>query len=119
LARERRDELPPVSLLDFPPPDDGIAGARLGINDNNTTGRFLKQRFSLEVVEAASVPELVAEVEKRVDAGVGFVIADASAEGVLALADALKGRDALIFNAGASDDRLREADCRANVVHTA
>ena len=38
---------------------------------------------------------------------------------MLALADALKGRDALIMNAGSADDRLREADCRANVVHTA
>ena len=38
---------------------------------------------------------------------------------VLQLADALKGRNALIMNAGASDDRLREADCRPNVVHTA
>ena len=38
---------------------------------------------------------------------------------MLALADALKGQDALILNAGAGDDRLREQDCRPNVVHTA
>jgi ABC transporter substrate binding protein (PQQ-dependent alcohol dehydrogenase system) len=31
----------------------------------------------------------------------------------------LKGRDALVLNAGSSDDRLRDADCRANMVHTA
>ncbi len=31
----------------------------------------------------------------------------------------MKGRDALILNAGASDDRLREQDCRPNMVHTA
>jgi ABC transporter substrate binding protein (PQQ-dependent alcohol dehydrogenase system) len=119
LARERRDRLPPLSLLDFPPPDDGIAGGRLAVNDNNTTGRFLKQEFMLDVVESASVPELIAEVKKRVEAGAGFVVADMSPEAVLQLADALKGRDALIMNAGASDDRLREADCRPNVVHTA
>jgi hypothetical protein len=41
LARELRDRPPPLSLLDFPPQDDGVAGARLAINDNNTTGRFL------------------------------------------------------------------------------
>jgi ABC transporter substrate binding protein (PQQ-dependent alcohol dehydrogenase system) len=119
LARLRRDRLPPLSLLDFPPEDDGVAGARLAINDNNTTGRFLKQEFTLDVVEGATVPELVSEVAKRVDAGAGLIVADAGAEGVLALADAIKGRDALIVNAGSSDDRLREADCRANVVHTA
>ncbi|HEY7552257.1 MAG TPA: branched-chain amino acid ABC transporter substrate-binding protein, partial [Hyphomicrobiaceae bacterium] len=119
LARELRDLPAPLSLLDFPPPDDGIAGARLAINDNNTTGRFLKQEFTLDVVQSASVPELIAEVGKRVDAGAGFVVADASAETVLALADALKGREALVMNAGSGDDRLREADCRPNLVHTA
>jgi ABC transporter substrate binding protein (PQQ-dependent alcohol dehydrogenase system) len=119
LARELRDLPLPISLLDFPPPDDGVAGARVAINDNNTTGRFLKQEFTLDVVQSASVPELIAEVTKRVDAGAGFVVVDGSAETVLALADALKGRDVLIMNAGSSDDRLREADCRANVVHTA
>jgi ABC transporter substrate binding protein (PQQ-dependent alcohol dehydrogenase system) len=119
LARELRDLPAPLSLLDFPPPDDGIAGARLAINDNNTTGRFLKQEFTLDVVQSASVPELIAQVGKRVDAGAGFVVADASAETVLALADTLKGREALVMNAGSGDDRLREADCRPNVVHTA
>ena len=60
LARELRDVPPPLSLLDLPPQDDGIAGARLAINDNNTTGRFLKQEFTLEVVESGDVAELVA-----------------------------------------------------------
>jgi ABC transporter substrate binding protein (PQQ-dependent alcohol dehydrogenase system) len=119
LARELRDLPPPLSLIDLPPPDDGIAGARLAVDDNNTTGRFLKQEFTLDVVQSASAPELVAEVTKRVDAGAGLVVADASPETVLALADTLKGRDALVMNAGSADDRLREADCRANVVHTA
>jgi ABC transporter substrate binding protein (PQQ-dependent alcohol dehydrogenase system) len=119
LAREKREAPVPLSLLDFPPPDEGVAGARLAINDNNTTGRFLKQEFKLDVVDSPSASELISEVSKRVDAGAGFVVVDASPETVLALADALKGRDALIFNAGSDDDRLREADCRANVVHTA
>jgi ABC transporter substrate binding protein (PQQ-dependent alcohol dehydrogenase system) len=119
LARELSDRPPPLSLLDFPPKDDGVAGGRLAVNDNNTTGRFLKQEFALHVVENASVPELIAEVAKRTDAGAGFVVADMSPEAMLQLADALKGRDALVLNAGSGDDGLREADCRANVLHTA
>ena len=39
-----------ISLLDLPPDNDGVAGAQLAIADNNTTGRFLNQRFSLEEV---------------------------------------------------------------------
>ena len=119
LARELRDRPPPLSLLDFPPQDDGVAGARLAINDNNTTGRFLKQEFALDVVESASASDLIAEVLKRIYAGAGFVVADMSPAALLQLSDALKGRDAMILNAGSADDRLREADCRANVLHTA
>ena len=118
LAQELRALPPPLSILDTPPKDEGVAGARLAINDNNTTGRFLQQEFALEVVQSANADELIAEVKKRVEAGVAFIITDASPQVLIALADAIKGRDVLIFNAGSSDDRLREADCRSNVVHT-
>src|SRR5882757_5924292 len=33
-----------LSLVEQPSENDGIAGARLAIEDNNTTGRFLNQR---------------------------------------------------------------------------
>jgi ABC transporter substrate binding protein (PQQ-dependent alcohol dehydrogenase system) len=119
LARQRRDLAPPLSLLDMPPADDGVAGARLAINDNNTTGRFTKQEFRLEVVEKADTAELIAQVKQHVEGGVSFIVADASPQTTVALADALKDRRALILNAGSGDDRLREQDCRPNVVHTA
>lgn len=119
LARELRDPPAPLSLLDMPPPDDGVAGAQLAINDNNTTGRFLKQEFTLEVVQNGDVGALVAQVRKHVEGGASFIVADAGPQAIVALADALKGERALIFNAGSPDDRLREQDCRPNVVHTA
>ncbi len=118
LARELRDRLPPLSLLDLPPKDDGVAGALLAIDDNNTTGKFLKQEFKLEVVENANPAALVASVTAKVGEGRAFIVADASAETLLKLADALTGKQAVIFNASAPDERLREADCRANLKHT-
>ena len=45
------------------------------------------------------------------------MIADLPPDALLKAADA--GRDLVFFNAGATDDRLREEDCRANVIHTA
>ncbi len=119
LARELREAPAPVSLLDAPPTDDGVAGARLAINDNNTTGRFLRQEFTLEVVESADAKELIAQVRSKVEGGAAFVATDASAQATLALADALKDQPALVFNAGSPDDRLRERDCRPNLVHSA
>jgi len=118
LARERRELPPPLSLLDMPAADDAVAGAQLAINDNNTTGRFLKQEFGLEVIQAAA-DELLRDVDARVRQGVSFVVLDASPPTLLALADRLKDRNVLILNAGSNADPLRAEDCRRNVVHTA
>src|SRR5665647_3227304 len=41
---------PTLSLVEQPAENDGVAGARLAIQDNNTTGKFLNQHFSLEEV---------------------------------------------------------------------
>jgi len=119
LARQiREDRLPPLSLLDIAPPDDGVAGAKLAIADNNTTGRFVGQEFTLDSVSSQTSAELVAEVVKRVDAGIGFVVTDADPATILAMADALKDKPAVMFNTGAPDDSLREENCRINVKHT-
>ena len=53
------------------------------------------------------------------DRNIGFIIADLPADALLKAADALRDRGIVLFNAGAIDDRLREEDCRANVIHTA
>ena len=48
-----------------------------------------------------------------------FIVADLPADDLLKAADALRDRGTLLLNAGAIDDRLREQDCRANVIHVA
>ena len=118
LVRELRERPAPLSLLDVPSPDDGVGGAKLAIADNNTTGKFLKQEFALDVIQSAKGDELVAETAKRVDAGLGFVVTDVEPRTLLAIADALKGKDAVVFNAGTPDDTVREEQCRPNVKHT-
>jgi len=119
LVRERRDLPPPLSLLDMPAANDAVAGAELAINDNNTTGRFLNQEFTLEVVQDLAAEALLAEVESRVSRGASFVVLDVRPQTVLALADRLKDTEVLLLNAGSSDDVLRGQECRRNLVHTA
>ena len=46
----RAEKRATISLVDFPPDNDGVAGVRLALEDNNTTGKFLDQHFSLEEV---------------------------------------------------------------------
>ena len=108
-----------ISVLDVPSGDDGIAGARVAIDDNNTTGDFLGQKFHLEEVKLAEGGDPAMEVERLIAAGTSYIVADLPAEALLKAADAAKSRGVLVFNAGATDDSLREEDCRANVFHTA
>lgn len=108
-----------ISLLDIPAANDGVAGAKLAIDDNNTTGRFLNQRFALEETELKDEDDPAAAVGVFAQHGISLVLADLPAAALLKAADAGRARGVLLFNVGAIDDRLREQDCRANVVHTA
>ena len=110
-------ELPPISRLELPPEDLGFAGARLAIEDNDTTGRFMGQDF--EAVEVAATPDTAgAELDRLLAEGIRFVVLLADDATTVALADKAGDR-ALVFNAAARGDALRGADCRANVIHTA
>lgn len=108
-----------VSVLDVPPKDDGIAGAQVAINDNNTTGRFLNQKFFLEEVKLRLDDNPIPAMEQLIARGTFYIVSDLPAEMLLRVADAAHPRGVLVFNAGATDDSLREEDCRANVFHTA
>ena len=48
-----------------------------------------------------------------------FIVANLPADDLLALADLPEAKSVLIFNAGAAETGLRDAECRANVLHTA
>jgi ABC transporter substrate binding protein (PQQ-dependent alcohol dehydrogenase system) len=111
------EPVPNLSNLVLPPEDEGVAGGRMSIIDNNVTGRFLKQEFALEAVTVPVEGDAMAAFQDLLDAGHQFVILNVPADRLLQMADAARGRDVLLFNAGAPDDRLRGADCRANVLH--
>lgn len=107
-----------LSLVEQPADNDGVAGAKLAIEDNNTTGKFLGQRFTLEERRIKQGEDVVQAATALAEHN-GFVITDLPADALLKVADALRDRGTLLFNAGAIDERLREADCRANVIHAA
>src|SRR6202795_1449171 len=108
-----------ISLVDFPPDNNGVAGARLALEDNNTTGKFLNQHFSLEQVRIKEGDDPVAAISRLADHDISLFIVDLAADMLLKVADAGRSRGLVFFNAGAIDDRLREGDCRPNVIHTA
>lgn len=107
----------PISRIDLPPADLGFAGAALGTNDNETTGAFMGQSFTLETVEAKP-EDVAAKVKELLAKGVHYIVALADAPEVLAISEAA-GKEAVVFNAQAPDDELRNSECRANVFHVA
>jgi len=107
-----------LSLVEQPAENGGFAGARLAIEDNNTTGKFLNQHFSLDEKRFKNGDD-VAKAAAALANHKSFIIADLRADELLKAADALRDHGTVLLNAGAIDDRLREEDCRANVIHVA
>lgn len=107
----------PLSRLDLPVEDLGLAGARVGTEDNATTGRFMGQTH--ETVTRAVPPEdLAAAFDGLVADGIRLFVVLGRKSDLLTLADAAPG-DALILNAGSGARSLRSEDCRANLLHIA
>lgn len=108
-----------ISYIFTPALNNGLSGAELGIDDNNTTGRFMNQSFALVSIDVPTEGDPVAALNSMLDKGVRLIVTDRPAPDVLKLSEVARAHGATIFNAGARDDSLRQEDCRANVVHTA
>lgn len=117
LGRSERAEA--ISLVEQPAADDGVAGAQLAIQDDNTTGKFLNQSFAVEAIRLKAQDDPVAAAMQLAGRGISLFITDLPADTLLKVADAGREHGLIFFNAGASDDRLRQDDCRGNVIHVA
>ena len=107
----------PLTYLDQPPEDEGIQGARLGIADDNTTGQFTGQSFDLVESVAHAGGDIKAALHDLAQKGVQLVVTDLVAPQLLSVAALQDAAHATIFDSGATDDRLRAEDCRANILH--
>jgi ABC transporter substrate binding protein (PQQ-dependent alcohol dehydrogenase system) len=116
LSRATKRSLP-LSYLDQPPGDEGIQGARLGIADNNTTGRFTNQSFELVESVASDDGDVTAAFHDLAAKGIRLVVTDLAAPQLLSVAGTPEAQGAIFFDTGAADDRLRAEDCRSNILH--
>ncbi|WP_193371575.1 ABC transporter substrate-binding protein [Pelagibius marinus] len=108
---------PTLSNLDPLPEDLGQAGAELGLVENQASGRFLGQAYTLSVRSVPPDEDFLA-AGREVLSETRLLVVKAPAEELLALADLPEAAGALIFNSSAQDTRLRDADCRANLLHS-
>lgn len=95
----------------------GIQGARLGIQDNNTTGRFTRQNFSLRESIVPPDGDVTAAFKALLADGHRHILLNLDAAKILELASLPESQNALLYDIASRDDRLRGESCRPNVLH--
>jgi ABC transporter substrate binding protein (PQQ-dependent alcohol dehydrogenase system) len=108
----------PQPWLDQPAGDEGLQGARLAIEDDNTTGRFVGQSFQLSETIAPDADHAIATVKDLLAQGQRLFVADLPPAALNQAADLARAQGAVVIDATSTDDALRGSDCRANVLHT-
>lgn len=108
---------PTLSNLDPIPDDIGVAGARTGLQDNLTTGKFLGHLYEL-TERSVSVDDDVLSKAKEVLETTPYLILDAPTDVLTSIADLPEAQGALVFNTSSGDIALRDAACRHNLLHS-
>lgn len=111
------EEPEPLSLVDKIVTDKGIQGARIGLKENNVTGRLIGQDYKLIEAIVAADDDVSAKARDLIANGIRLIVADLEPTDLLAVSDLPEAHDAIFFNVRASDDKLRLANCRASVFH--
>lgn len=97
--------------------DQGVQGARLGVQDNNTTGRFTRQGYVLQETVLSPNEDAATTLKKLIAEGYRHILVNLPDEAIAALSKLPEARDVLIYDVGSSDDRLRGESCSPNVLH--
>ena len=96
-----------------------FAGAQIGIDEARALTRVLQTEFALQRITIKSADEVAPAVRQALETqNIHFFILDTPAEAFKPLADAVRGRDVLLFNATAGEDSLRRNLCAPEIVHT-
>ena len=105
------------TVLSPPPTEEGLQGARVALGENATTGKFTGQTWTLDERTAPDEAGVLAAFHAATQAGRRLFVVDVPPPVLLQLADQPDAKDALLLDATSSDDALRGADCRRNVLH--
>ena len=107
---------PVLSNLDPVVENEGVLGAELAIEDNNTTGQYTKQKFSLEKFIVPVDGDVADTFNKQIANKYAYIVTNLPPDLTNTIADSA-GMEGLIFDAATIDDALRNKDCRENVLH--
>ena len=94
------------------------AGAEVGIEDARPLQRTLKSEFALTRIAVKSPEEAApALLAAAAEQDIHFFLLDLPAPAMKPIADAVRGRDLLLFNISAGEDSLRRQLCAPEFVH--
>ncbi|MBL4900828.1 MAG: ABC transporter substrate-binding protein [Colwellia sp.] len=99
--------------------DSGYQGARLAINDSNTTGKFLQQHFSLTSFEFKKKQNLFAHLKEEFNNGKAIFILDAPLPVLTEINLWAQNKNILLFNISEFSNELRHSQCLNTILHTA
>jgi ABC transporter substrate binding protein (PQQ-dependent alcohol dehydrogenase system) len=114
---QEQEAPPPLSNLDPFIKDKGLPGAELAIEDNNTTGQFTGQQFALKAFNVPLKGDPLATFKQSIAGKYRFVVVNLPETQLKQLADLPEAKETLLLDIASTDDKLRNQDCRANVLH--
>ena len=97
--------------------DRGVQGARLGIQDDNTTGRFTRQNFTLQETVVPADGDVASAFKALAGSGQRHILLNLPAALIAQLAALPEAQNVLLYDIASRDDALRAQGCRANVLH--
>lgn len=113
-----RKQVATFSNLNKQPADSGYQGAKLAIDDSNSTGKFIQQRFALNYFEFEAQQALLDKLKQRHAIGEYIFFLDASENLLIKANQWALDKAVVLFNVSESADSLRYKQCLKSVLHT-
>jgi ABC transporter substrate binding protein (PQQ-dependent alcohol dehydrogenase system) len=115
----QKQQAPALSNILKMASDSGYQGAKLAIDDSNTTGKFLQQHFALSSYEFTEQQNLLSRLKEEYRSGKSIFILDAPTKVLNEINTWAQNKDILLFNISEFSDVLRESQCLNTILHTA
>jgi ABC transporter substrate binding protein (PQQ-dependent alcohol dehydrogenase system) len=95
------------------------SGAVLGLEELKALKRVTKAQFAMERISGKDVEDLVAGIDRLLEAGSAYFLIDAPSDVVAEVAARTRDHGIALFNTTATDDALRNDFCQPHLIHMA
>ena len=115
----RKQQAPALSNILKMASDSGYQGARLAIEDSNTTGKFLQQHFALSSFEFTKPQNLLNHLKEEFSRGKTIFILNVSSTVLNEINVWANNKNILLFNISEFSNEIRDSQCLNTILHTA